>query len=136
MEPLGPSDPADTSSLQLSVHHFPPPLHICPLKHFRIPNSFFQTASSSKTCRPCMIWLQSPSLASSLAMTPSGHIGLFRYFKQLNSFPPQACYLLLCFLPGLILPASLLLTSNSSFRSPLFWFPELLLIRKHNNYGL
>lgn len=36
----------------------PPPLYICPLEHFRILNSFLQTASSSKMCRPCMTCLQ------------------------------------------------------------------------------
>lgn len=113
----------------------PPPLYICPLEHFRILNSFLQTASSSKMCMPCMIWLQAPSQPHFSLWPP---LVTLAFISVSNSPTPshrkplQACYLFHCFLPGLILPASLLLTSNSSFRSLLSWFPEILLICRHN----
>lgn len=132
MEPLGPSGPADTSSLQPHVHHFAPPLQICPLKHFCIPNSFF-----SNCCFQQNMWTLHDLAPGTFSSLISCHDPLwshwpFSVFQMPTSFPPQACYLLLCFLPGLILPAALLLTVNASFRSLLSWFPEILLIRKHN----
>lgn len=57
------------------------PLQICPLEHFHILTSFFQSISSSKMSKLCMIWLWVPCPASSLAMISSGHTGFFQCFE-------------------------------------------------------
>lgn len=77
MKPLGlltqlPSLPSIT---------FLSPLQICPWEHFHILTSFFQTISSGKMSKLCMIWLWVPCPASSLAMISSGHTGFFQCFE-------------------------------------------------------